>query len=134
MTTMILLYALQFVLAAGLAMVLHEGGHWLAARAFGKTITFTWGWKPFTLKLFGKELALKVFRGTWEMPMDLTATQKKIVAIAGFGTEILASVVMAAVVLFGTPMVFGLIYSAVVLAHVLLYNRYAGEANDFKWF
>lgn len=100
------------------AFAVHEAGHCLAARLFGEKLAFR-----FALgRLFGK---IPIPRFIWDMPESLTARQKKIVALAGFGLELLAAPLLVVV---------GLeLYTAVALVHLVLYPMYAGEANDFKW-
>lgn len=101
-----------------LACLTHELGHYLTARLFKARLTFRFSWG----KLFGK---IPVPRFTWDMPEGLTDRQKKIVALSGFGLELLAA-----------PLLFAAgieIYTEVALAHLALYPLYAGEANDFKW-
>lgn len=109
---------LSVIFALPIACVAHELGHFLTAWFFGQRLTlrFSWG------KLFGK---IPIPRFTWDMPEALTDKQKKIVALAGFGLELLAA-----------PCLFlaGLeLYAVVALAHLALYPMYAGEVNDFKW-
>ena len=114
--------ALETITAAALsvlaAFAVHEAGHCLAARLFGEKLAFRFAWG----RLFGK---IPIPRFIWDMPESLTARQKKIVALAGFGLELLTA-----------PCLFlaGLeLYAVVALAHLALYPMYAGEVNDFKW-
>lgn len=110
----------MFLIAASIvaALFLHEFGHYTAALCFGQELAFRFAWG----KLFGK---IPVPRFVWDMPEELSAAQKKVVALAGFGLELFAAVLCAICGLWA--------YSAVALAHLVLYSRYAGEASDFKW-
>jgi hypothetical protein len=104
-----IMYTLISIIVAG---AVHEFGHWLTARLFGKKITFT----------------RKGFRFLWTMPEGLTSEQQQIVAIAGFTLELL----------FALPLLIffplqGICYQAVVDVHFIAYQFYAGESNDFNW-
>lgn len=91
----------------------HEGGHYIAARCFGKHIKFRFAWGRFYVP-----------RYIWNMPV-MEYRKQRIVAAAGFGTEALVAAILAA---FGWP------WMAVCFAiHFVAYPFYAGEANDFKW-
>ena len=100
------------------AFAVHEAGHCLAARLFGEKLAFR-----FALgRLFGK---IPIPRIIWDMPESLTARQKKIVALAGFGLELLAALPCALKGFW--------IYPAAAALHLALYPLYAGENNDFRW-
>ena len=94
-----------------LPMVLHEMGHFFVALIFGKRIRFTFA--------VGNFFEIPVPRATWRMPQGLTKNQQRLVSQAGFAVEFLAMPFLP------------WIYSAVALAHFLLYPWYAGMENDF---
>ena len=93
------------------AALVHEGGHWLAARAFGHRLRF----------------CRSGFRWIWTMP-EMPRWKQRIVAIAGFGLEFLA----AGVLLVTIP-TFGRFYTGVALAHLVAYPFYSGRNSDFQW-
>ena len=107
-------------LAAALfaAVLTHEGGHYVAALAFGHKIKFRFEWG----KLFG---VIPVPRGVWDMP-DMEPWKQRIVALAGFGTEFACAAV--AIALLDWPWLL-----LVASVHLIAYPFYAGEASDFKW-
>lgn len=105
---------------AALACAIHEGGHYLAARFFGKRLKFRFAWGRFGVPRF-----------VWNMPVfyQCEMWKAKVIAAAGFGAELFAAVVLLA----AWPE-FGLWYTGVAVAHLAAYRWYAGEASDFKWF
>ena len=107
-------------MAAVAACVIHEGGHYLAARFFGHRLRFR-----FARGRFG------VPRFIWDMPIfyQCEMWKAKVIAAAGFVAEL-----FAAVVLLAAWHEFGLWYAGVAVAHLIAYRWYAGEASDFKWF
>lgn len=108
---------IRILLSIALAALIHEAGHWFAARYYGQTIKFRFAW--------GKLWKIPVPRGIWNMPSGLTQTQEQIIALAGFGAEFAAAPFF---ILCGWW-----VYAVVVAAHLAVYNLYAGGASDFKW-
>lgn len=108
------------VLATLIACVIHEGGHYWAARFFGRRLKFRFEWGRFCVPRF-----------VWEMPLfyQCERWKAKVIAAAGFGAEL-----FAAVILLAAWRGFGLWYAGVAVAHLAAYRWYAGEASDFKWF
>ena len=102
------------------AFLIHEGGHYLAARFFDKRLRFRFAWGRFGVPRF-----------VWEMPhfFPTEMWKAKVIAAAGFGAEL-----FAAVVLLAAWREFGLWYAGVAVAHLGAYRWYAGETSDFKWF
>ena len=94
------------------AFVIHEGGHWVAARFFGKRLRFR----------------RKGFRLVWDMPFFFERWKPKVIAVAGFGAEFL----VAGSLLAAWPE-FGRWYAGVALTHFVAYRFYAGEESDFRW-
>ena len=119
-TDLILEYLFNLAIAFILAMITHEGGHYIAAKFFGETIKFSFKWGM----LFN---VIPIPRGIWEMPENLTKTQKKIVAGAGFFTEFLCAFI--ALFVFNWPYLL-----IVATIHIICYPLYCGEESDFKWF
>lgn len=111
-------YLLSLIAAGIAACIVHEGGHYLAALAFGKHIKFRfeWGW------LFG---VIPIPRGVWTMPY-MASWKQRIVALAGFGTELACA--GAAMAFLRWPYLL-----LVASIHLIAYPFYAGEASDFKW-
>lgn len=125
---------LTLVAAIALAVLVHEGGHCLAARHYGERANFKLKLSPLSFRLFGLELHINVPRGVWNMPDSLTDEQKKTVAIAGFGTEItLGLILFIADIISSCTLTFAPVYQGVVLLHILLYKHYAGDYNDFNY-
>ena len=98
--------------------IVHEAGHWLAARLFGASLTFTFEW--------GRLGPIKVPRWTWRWP-DLVSSdwmsgrnKLKLVCLAGFGLEF--------AILPWMPRV----YQVAAVAHFIAYPFYAGESSDWK--
>lgn len=110
-------WMLIFVFAIVSCVIVHEGGHFLMAKAFGQTIRFRFEWG----KLFGK---IPIPRGIWDMP-EMEKWKQQLVAAAEFavGTG-----------LFLTGWDFAPFYAGVAVVHLVAYKFYAGEASDFKWF
>lgn len=108
----------RFLISLAAALIIHEAGHYIAALCFGRRLDFRFSWG----KLFGK---IPIPRFVWEMPEGLTDKQKKITALAGFGLETAAGVLLFAL---GFRELL-----PVAAAHLALYRFYAGEDNDFKW-
>ena len=100
------------------AFLLHELAHYLTAKYFGTRLTFRFEWG----KLFGK---IPIPRYVWDMPEELTLKQKKLVALSGFGVELLAAIPCSCVGLWEYPIV--------AVLHLVLYSFYAGENNDLRW-
>ena len=111
------MYLLCSVVLAG---VIHELGHYWAALWFGHKLSFRFAWGRFGVPRF-----------IWDMPYFFMneGWKVKVIAAAGFGTELLAAVVLLAV-----WREFGLWYAGVAVAHLAAYRWYAGENSDFKWF
>lgn len=108
---------LNLLLSIVLACLIHEAGHYVAARHYRHSIKYHFGW--------GYIWKVPVPRFVWYMPED-TEAHRQIMAIAGFGAELLAA-----------PFLYYLgltLYPYVAIAHLLLYPLYAGTANDFRWF
>lgn len=105
---------LNLIPALLLCFLVHEGGHWLAARCFGRKIKFRFAWGKFYVP-----------RYIWDMPA-MERSKQRIVAAAGFCAEWVVG---------GTLYCLGWPYMcAVFIAHFAAYPVYAGEASDFKWF
>ena len=102
------------------AFLIHEGGHYLAARFFDKRLRFRFAWGRFGVPRF-----------VWDMPIfyQCEMWKAKVIAAAGFGAELLAAVVLLA-----AWHEFGLWYTGVAVAHLIAYRWYAGETSDFRWF
>lgn len=88
--------------------IVHELGHWLAARLFGASLRFRFEWGKY-----------HVPRWTWKWP-DVTPLQLKVICLAGFGME------------FAILPFMPWQYAAGVLIHFAAYPWYAGETSDFK--
>ena len=101
------------------ACCIHEGGHYLAARFFGKRLKFRFAWGRFGVPRF-----------VWNMPYFFMGEgwKAKVIAAAGFGMEL-----FAAVVLLAAWREFGLWYAGVAVVHLVAYRWYAGDASDFRW-
>ena len=88
--------------------LIHELGHWLAARLFGASLRFRFEWGKY-----------HVPRWTWDFP-DVPKWKLRIICLAGFGLE------------------FALIpfmpwqYQVAAVIHFAAYPWYAGETSDFK--
>ena len=88
--------------------LIHELGHYVAARLFGSRLSFTFEWGKFYVP-----------RWTWRWP-DVTKSQLRIICLAGFGLEFAILPFMPCQ------------YAAGVLIHFAAYPWYAGETSDFK--
>ena len=106
------------VLSVLAAFAVHEAGHCFAARLFSEKLAFRFAWG----RLFGK---IPIPRYVWDMPEELTLSQKKLVALSGFGVELLAAIPCSCVGLWEYPIV--------AVLHLVLYSFYAGENNDLRW-
>ena len=107
----------ELILAILLALLVHEGGHCMAARLFGKRLKFRFAWGRFYVPRF-----------VWTMPY-LPKGKQRIIALAGFVAEFL----VAGVLLVAWPHGFGRWVAGVALAHLVSYRFYAGQESDFKW-
>lgn len=107
-------------LAVILAVVVHESGHWLCARAFGEKINFRFGWG-----LIGD---IPVPRGLWTMP-DIEPWKQRMIAAAGFVAEIAVGLVL----LYEQIQPLASVYISFAVIHAILYKFYSGEASDYKW-
>ena len=99
---------INILLSVVLAGLIHELGHYLVALTFGHHLVFR----------------RQGFRLIWDMPND-TPQHQRLIALSGFGTEILFA-----------PLLYfaGLsLFPIVVSAHLLAYPFYAGDYNDFGW-
>lgn len=109
----------QVLLAGLLCLIIHEGGHYVSAKLFGKTIKFNFE--------LGKIGNLKIVpRWTWKHPEGLEYWQLAIVCLAGFGIEVI--VALLDVILFHWYYII-----IITLLHLFAYNIYAGESNDFNF-
>ena len=98
----------EILLSVAIAGLIHELGHYLAALYYGHNLVFR----------------RQGFRLIWDMPED-TPQHQRLIALSGFGTEILF-----------TPLLYlaGLwLYPWVVAVHLMAYPFYAGDYNDFGW-
>lgn len=98
----------NILLSVVFAGLIHELGHYLTAMFLGHTLVFR----------------RQGIRFVWDMPNDTTQHQR-LIALSGFGAEILAA-----------PLLYfaGLtLYPWVVAAHLCAYPFYAGDYNDFRW-
>lgn len=116
---------LKLVAALIVAVAVHEAGHYLVALALGKKISFSFT----TTKL----LFIPIPRFVWEMPSDVTVKQNNVIALAGFGIELLISVIIVLARFFGYSSLLILNYYVIAsIIHLVLYPMYAGDYNDFK--
>ena len=98
----------NLIISIALAVIIHEAAHYLTALAIG-----------YRLKFHRQGL-----RYIWDMPND-TESHQRLIALSGFGAEILVA-----------PLLYfaGLwLYPWVVAAHLMAYPFYAGDYNDFRW-
>ena len=111
---------MALMIAILLAGLIHEGGHYLAALSFGRKLRFRFAWGRFGVPRF-----------IWDMPYFFMneGWKVKVIAAAGFGTEL-----FTAVVLLAAWREFGLWYAGVAVAHLAAYRWYAGDVSDFRWF
>ena len=109
-----------FILCIPACLVIHEGGHYLAARFFGQKLVFR-----FSIgKLFG---VVPLPRWVWTMPRSFSYGQRVAVALSGFGAEL--GIILP---FWQAKAPWALPYTGVALLHLCLYRFYAGDANDFK--
>ena len=88
--------------------LVHELGHYVAARLFGSRLSFTFEWGKYYVP-----------RWTWRWP-DVTPLQLKVICLAGFGMEL------------GIAPFMPLPYQVAAILHFWAYPFYAGESNDWK--
>lgn len=89
--------------------IVHEFGHYLAARLFGASLTFTFEWGRFYVP-----------RWVWYWPQGVTERQLTAICQAGFVAEL--------AILPFVPWQ----YAVGALIHFAAYPWYAGETSDFK--
>ena len=99
---------LNLIVSIVLAFLIHEAAHYLTALCYGHHLTFR----------------RQGIRYIWDMPEDTTAHQR-LIALSGFGAEVLAVPLLYLVGLTAYPFV--------VIGHLVAYRFYAGEYSDFKW-
>jgi len=88
--------------------LVHELGHYLAARLFGSRLSFTFEWGKFYVP-----------RWTWRWP-DVTPLQLKVICLAGFGMEL------------GIAPFMPLPYQVAAVIHFIAYPFYAADKSDWK--
>ena len=95
--------------------LVHELGHYLAARLFGSRLSFTFEWGKFYVP-----------RWTWRWP-DLVSSdwmsgrnKLKLVCLAGFGLEL------------GIAPFMPLPYQVAAVIHFIAYPFYAADKSDWK--
>ena len=98
---------LNLILSVVLAGLIHEFGHYLTAMFLGHTLVFR----------------RQGFRFIWDMPND-TPKHQRLIALSGFGAEILTAPLLYLAGLW--------LYPWVVAIHLMAYPFYAGEHNDFR--
>ena len=98
----------EILLSVAIAGLIHELGHYLTAMFLGHTLEFR----------------RQGFRFIWDMPND-TETHQRLIALSGFGTEILFAPLLYLAGLW--------LYPWVVAVHLMAYPFYAGDYNDFGW-
>ena len=98
----------SMLLSLLLAFLIHETAHYLTALALGHHLTFR----------------RQGLRYIWDMPED-TKQHQRLIALSGFGAEVLAVPLLYLVGLTAYPYVMAV--------HLVAYKFYAGEYNDFKW-
>jgi hypothetical protein len=99
---------LNLILSVVLAGLIHELGHYLTALTFGHHLVFR----------------RQGIRFIWDMPND-TPQHQRLIALSGFGTEIVFSPLLYLAGLW--------LYPWVVAVHLMAYPFYAGDYNDFRW-
>ena len=99
---------LNLILSVILAGLIHELGHYLVALTFGHHLVFR----------------RQGFRLIWDMPND-TPQHQRLIALSGFGTEILFAPLLYLAGLW--------LYPWVVAVHLMAYPFYAGKCSDFQW-
>lgn len=98
----------NLIISIALAFIIHEAAHYLTALAIGYRLKFR----------------RQGLRYIWDMPDDTEAHQR-LIALSGFGAEIIAA-----------PLLYfaGLtLYPWVVFTHLCAYPFYAGGSSDFQW-
>ena len=98
----------EILLSVAIAGLIHELGHYLTAMFLGHTLVFR----------------RQGIRFVWDMPNDTTQHQR-LIALSGFGAEILFAPLLYLAGLW--------LYPLVVAAHLCAYPFYAGDYNDFRW-
>ena len=116
--------SISIILAPIAACIIHEGGHYLAALFLtGKKLHFT-----FSLGWIANKIPVPRF--TWNMPWTPDRWRRKVIALSGFGLELLT----AGILMLAAPAwPFSIVYTGASLLHFFSYRFYAGEASDFKW-
>mgnify|MGYP007016034378 CR=1 FL=1 len=99
---------LNLILSIVFAGLIHEMGHYLVALTFGHHLVFR----------------RQGFRFIWDMPED-TPKHQRLIALSGFGVEILFSPLLYLAGLW--------LYPWIVAVHLMAYPFYAGDYNDFGW-
>jgi hypothetical protein len=99
---------LNLILSVAIAGLIHELGHYLVALTFGHHLVFR----------------RQGFRFIWDMPND-TPQHQRLIALSGFGAEILFAPLLYLAGLW--------LYPWVVAVHLMAYPFYAGDSNDFGW-
>jgi hypothetical protein len=98
----------EILLSVAIAGLIHEMGHYTAALIFGYRLSF---------KRHG-------VRFVWDMPQEADLGQQRVIALAGFGAEIIAALLIGWLL----PL-----YPIVTVVHLLSYRFYSGDYNDFRW-
>ena len=98
----------NLIMSVAFAFAIHETAHYLTARYFGHKLTFR----------------RQGIRYIWDMPED-TPQHQKLIALSGFGAEIVLAPLLYFVGLWAYPLV--------VVGHLAAYSFYAGDYSDFKW-
>jgi hypothetical protein len=113
--------AAYIILAAAVALYVHEWGHYWAARCYGGHLSYTlaWGWVCWD--------KIPIPRFVWAMPPGLTPGQRRFVAVMGFGAEFLSALIFCLLI----PSNFWQYYLVFALIHILAYPHYAGSESDF---
>lgn len=96
---------------AVLPVLIHEGGHFLAALAFGKRLQFRFSW--------GRLGPVPVPRWIWQWP-QVDRWKLRVICHAGFALEI------ALIPFLPWP------YQFIAVVHYAAYPFYAGESSDFE--
>jgi len=98
----------SLLLSIVLAFLIHELSHLLTARCLGHHLTFR----------------RQGIRYIWDMPDD-TKQHQRLIALSGFGAEIVFAPLLYFVGLWAYPFV--------VVGHLVGYRFYAGDYSDFRW-
>ena len=99
-------------LSVALIPLVHEAGHYVAARLFGSRLVFRFSW--------GRFKGIPIPRWVWYWPQGLSEVRFMVVCHAGFALE------LAMIPLLPWP------YGAAAIAHYWAYPFYAGEMSDFE--